>query len=193
MKGYIYITGSGTDPAALNNLNDPIFGPTPTLGGCMPNIRRAVAKGDYIFVVSGKVPGIQQYVVGGFRVEDKLKALRAYARFPENRLKLDQQGILQGNVLVDSKGKKHPLDRHNPYRFKERIENYIVGADALILSTPQEVALGRERSLEALSTILERPRSNRVIDVMARWGKLENGQVTSMLDWLQGIKAEAGR
>src|SRR5579859_1235845 len=72
MKGYIYISGTGTDPSAHKNMNDPIlFSKTPTLGGCMPNIRRVVLPGDFIFVVSGMVSAIQQYVVGGMKVAEQ--------------------------------------------------------------------------------------------------------------------------
>jgi hypothetical protein len=95
MKGYIYITGNGADPALRDNLNDPLFSKIPTLGACMPNIRRLVTRGDFIFVVSGRTPAVQQYVVGGFRVEERISALAAYDRFPENRLSLDHDGQLR--------------------------------------------------------------------------------------------------
>lgn len=88
MKSYVYITSSGYDPEKGKYLNDPFLGTTPTLGACMPNIRRHVVPGDYIFLVSGKVPGIQQYVVAGFEVADKINALAAYQLFPHLRLKL---------------------------------------------------------------------------------------------------------
>lgn len=35
MKGYVYITGTGADPAGLDNISDPLFGEMPTLGACM--------------------------------------------------------------------------------------------------------------------------------------------------------------
>lgn len=157
----------------------------------MPNIRRAVVRGDHVFVVSGKVPAIPQYVVGGFKVEEKITALRAHARFPEHRLRLDDLGILQGNIAVDADGHKHPLDHHSPHNFDKRIENYLVGSEPISLQTPQEVAIGREQTLEALSMILRRPTANRVIDVMSRWAKLDEAQVNAMLDWLRGIKTAA--
>lgn len=191
MKGYIYITGTGTDPAIRNNLNDPILYRKPTLGACMPNIRRLVTKGDYIFVVSGKVPGAQQYVVGGMRVAEKIDALTAYRRFPEYRLAVDADGHLQGNIAVDGAGAKHPLDHHSLDGFERRIQNYIVGADPVVLHTPQEVASGRAQTLDRLSTILQRPKANRVIDVMSRWAKMDEGQVKQMLDWLNGVKGAA--
>ncbi|WP_370155401.1 hypothetical protein [Ferrovibrio sp.] len=191
MKGYIYITGKGADPGLFNNLNDPIlFAKTPTLGACMPNIRRLVTKGDFVFVVSGKTARVQQYVVGGFKVNEKISALAAFRRFPENRLEMGENG-LQGNVVVDGAGKKHQLDHHSPDTFEKRIENYLVGTDGIALETPREVELGRQQTLSKLSQILNRPRGNRVIDVMSRWSKLDEKQVNDMLDWLRGIKTDS--
>jgi hypothetical protein len=191
MKGYIYITGTGTDPGAHQNLNDPIFAATPTLGACMPNIRRFVSPGDFVFVVSGATAGVQQYVVGGFRVEDKISALAAYERFPANRLRIGEDGKLLGNIIVDKTGHQHPLDRHDPMTFARRIEDYLVGADPVTLTTPPQVQRGRAETLDRLATILERPRTNRVIDLMGRWAKLDEIQVSQTLDWLRGIASSA--
>jgi len=190
MKGYLYITGSGADPAARNNLNDPLFTRVPTLGACMPNIRRLVTRGDYIFVISGKVPGIQQYVVGGMRVAEKISALAAYKRFPENRLRLDDKGLLQGNVVIDSRGQKHPLDTHDASTFANRVKNFVVGDQSVALKTAREVEIGRAQTLPKLSQILDR-RGNRIIDVVSRWSKLDERQIGEMVDWLKGIKATA--
>jgi hypothetical protein len=190
MKGYIYITSTGADPAALNNLNDPLFTGVPTLGACMPNIRRLVERGDFIFVVSGKVAGIQQYVVGGLRVAEKITALSAYKRFPQNRLHLDADDKLQGNVVVNSRGEKHPLDTHDAATFASRVRDFVVGDHSIALTTPREVELGRAQSLPKLSQILNK-KGNRAIDVVSRWSKLDEKQIGQMVDWLNGIKATA--
>lgn len=190
MKGYIYISSPNADPAKNRNLNDPMFRGAPTLGGCMPNIRRLVLPGDHVFVVSGMTKGVQQYVVGGFQVAEKISALAAYDRFPENRLRRDEEGRLQGNVLVSGDGQKHPLDTHPVKNFASRVENYLVGIKPVSLETPDEVARGRSETLERLSSILERPRANRVIDIMGRWARLDDAQVEQTLDWLRGIKGQ---
>lgn len=190
MKGYIYISSPNADPGRNRNLNDPMFRSPPTLGGCMPNIRRLVLPGDHVFVISGTTKGVQQYVVGGFQVAEKISALAAYDRFPENRLKRDEEGRLLGNVLVDGNGQQHPLDTHAADTFASRIENYLVGINPVALETPAEVERGRNETLERLSLILERPRANRVIDIMGRWAKLDEAQVENTLDWLRGIKAQ---
>jgi hypothetical protein len=191
MKGYVYISGTGTDPGARKNMNDPIlFSKTPTLGACMPNIRRVVLPGDFIFVVSGKVPAIQQYVVGGMEVAEQIDALAAYERFPENRLQTGATGLVEGNIIVDANGNQHPLDHHNPETFEERIKNFIVGTNPIALETDREVAMGREQTLPKLSELLGK-KGNRVIDVMSRLAKLDENQVQEMLSWLQGIKASA--
>lgn len=191
MKGYIYISSTNSDPEQNRNLNDPIFRNPPTLGGCMPPVRRLVLPGDYVFVVSGTTKGVQQYVVGGFQVAEKISALAAYERFPANRLKLDADGKVVGNnILIDEAGNQHPLDTHGAYNFARRIENYLIGVNPVALETPAEVARGRSETLISLSSILERPRANRIIDVMGRWAKLDEAQVEKTLDWLRGIKAQ---
>lgn len=189
MKGYIYITGTGTDPALRGNLNDPLFTKVPTLGACMPNIRRLVTKGDWIFVVSGKVPSVQQYVVGGLQVEEKIDALTAYEHFPENRLTRDERGLVMGNIIVESHGKQHSLDDHAANSFENRIKNFIVGGRAVELTAPNEVELGRRQTIGKLSEILGRPGANRMISAMGRMSKLDEGQVEQVLEWLSGIKA----
>src|ERR1700742_3663138 len=98
MKGYIYITGVGYDPGARRNLTDPaLFGEVPTLGACMPNIRRFVEPGDYVFVVSGSSLGLKQYLIGGMRVAQKVDARDAYRVLPDHRLVRDRDDIVRGN------------------------------------------------------------------------------------------------
>ena len=158
----------------------------------MPNIRRVVELGDYIFVVSGKVSTVQQYVIGGMRVSQKIDALAAYRLFPENRLHRNAEGQVWGNVVVNSRGRQHPLDHHPAATFEERVKNFIVGADPVVLQNEREVALGRSQSLDKLSNILGKS-GNRVIDVMSRWSKLSEHQVQELLAWLQGIKTAAAQ
>ncbi len=78
MKGYIYTMYAGADPAMGWEMTDPIYGPVPTLGACMPNIRRAVVEGDVIFSISGRInKELPQYVVGAMEVDQKISALAA--------------------------------------------------------------------------------------------------------------------
>ena len=156
----------------------------------MTNIRRVVLPGDFIFVVSGKVPAVQQYVVGGMQVEEKIDALAAYQRFPEDRLQTGANGLVEGNIIVDAEGNQHPLDTHEPETFEDRIQNFIVGKNAVALESNHEVAMGRDQTLPKLSEMLGK-RGNRVFDVIGRAAKLNESQVQDMLSWLQGIKASA--
>src|SRR4051812_9692957 len=121
-KGYIYITSSGYDPEKGKNLKDPYLGEPPTLGACMPNVRRQVVPGDQIFVISGKIADAPQYIVGGFEVAEKIDALAAYRRFPNLRLRQLDDGQVEGNIIVTSQGAQHPLDTHST--FTSRIQNY---------------------------------------------------------------------
>lgn len=190
MKGYIYITGTGADPAALDNISDPLFGEVPTLGACMTNLRKFVDIGDYLFVVSGKTKNLAQYVFGGMRVAEKIDHLAAYGRFPQNRLQRREDGIIVGNVIVDVKGRKHPLDHHSDEGFQRRIKNFIVGADPLAIQSPREVELARQQTLNKLSDIIGK-KGNRPFDILGRQRKLSEDQVKQMISWLRDIKEEA--
>ncbi len=191
MSGYIYITGDGADPGAGNSLNDPLFTHVPTLGACMPNIRRAVSLGDHIFVVSSKLEKVQQYVLGGFQVDKKISAIQAFKQFPENRLRLDENGKLQGNVIVQANGKQHPLDRHDSESLARRVENYIVGKNPVALTTPKEVEIARAESMREVAQALGKRPANRMIDVMGRFSKLSDEGVDQLLAWLSSVKARA--
>jgi hypothetical protein len=92
MKGYIYKLYAGADPSVGWTFNDPIFGKYATLGACMPNIRKFVDVGDWVFAISGKTPMVVPYVIGGFQVGEKIDALEAHARFPEYRLQKMKKG-----------------------------------------------------------------------------------------------------
>jgi hypothetical protein len=188
MEGRIYITGSGTDPGLGHNLNDPVFSRSPSLGACMPNIRRAVKLGDYIFVISGKVTSVQQYLIGGFRVEEKISMLEAYQRFPANRLRIED-GEKIGNIIVNADGSKNKLDDHNDDKaaFKRRIENFIVGSKPIVMNSENEIEKSRRLTLPMVSKIVGK-QGNRIIDVMGRHTKLSEKQTQAVIDWLQSMK-----
>jgi len=184
MKGYIYTMFAGADPSRGWTLNDPIFGTAPTLGACVPHIRRAVSAGDHIFVISGRVTGEKQFVVGGFEVAEKIDALAAYRRFPERRLTQASNGQVLGNVIVDRSGKHHPLDAHK--NFRDRIENYIVGKNPLVLETPVQFRAAKEQTVDALSEIFDREGS-RVFDIIGRYRKMNESQIEQMRAWLKSL------
>lgn len=186
MEGYIYTMYQNADPGLGWVMDDPIFGKTPTLGACVPNVRRSVKLGDYVFVVSGKSKDVQQYVVGGFKVEEKINALAAYRRFPENRKVRREDGVVTGNIIVDAKGAHHSLDNHD--NFERRIENYLVGSNPVYLEKPKEIQLGRDKTLPFLSNLFEK-RGNRVFDIIGRGRKMDENQVSMMLEWLASMKS----
>jgi hypothetical protein len=185
MKGYIYTLYAGADIGHGWVMNDPIFGGTPTLGACVPNIRRNVHVGDWLFVISGRIAGERQFVVGGFKVNEKIDQLAAYARFPENRLQLVPSGQLIGNVIVTANGQHHPDDYHAD--FERRIENYIVGGSPIVLESAAEIDRGRVETLAVLSRIFGR-QGNRVFDIIGRSRKMDEQQVEELRGWLQTLK-----
>src|SRR5262245_13311732 len=134
MVGKIYIESTGYDPELGKAINDPHLGPRPTLGACRPDIRKQLKVGDHIFVVSGKVRGAEQFIMGGFEIEEKIHATEAYLRFPELRMREKDDGKVTGNIIVDGLGRHHPLDTHTPESFDRRAENYVIGRNLLCLA-----------------------------------------------------------
>lgn len=188
MIGKIYVISSGYDPEKGRHVNDPYLGDNPTLGACRPDIRERVNKGDQIFVVSGKVRNLNQLVLGGFEVADKISAMEAYERFPEQRLHTLPNGQIAGNVIVTARGEQHELDNHN--QFARRIENYIVGTNPVALLTPEELAEGRQWTLEILREIF-RKKGNSVRDIIGRCSNLTESQVLKLRNRLTEIKNAA--
>jgi len=186
IKGYSVIARTGYDPEKGKHIKDPYLGDIPTLGACMPNVRRQVVPGDHLFFLSGKVPGVPQFIVGGFEVADKISALKAYRMFPEHRLRRMDDGQLTGNIIVDARGNQHPLDTHSS--FERRIENYIIGRNPIVLTEPHEIARGREETLYVLRNIF-RKNGAAPINIMGRWSRLDYKQVQELRDWLLSLKA----
>jgi hypothetical protein len=185
MSSYIYTSYEGADPDRGWVMSDPILTAVPTLGACVPNIRRAVKLGDWVFTISGRVPGAAQYVVGGFQVTEKIDQLAAYERFKENRVRKAENGQILGNVIVTADGKQHPDDRHK--NFENRIENYLVGRNPIFLAEPEQVARARAETLQFLSGLFNRP-GNRVFDIIGRARKMDDAQVAALRKWLEEIQ-----
>lgn len=182
MKGYIYIMSSGYDPEAGRMVTDPIFSATPTLGACMPNIRRLVVPGDHIFVVSGSVATVQQYIVGGFEVAEKISAIEAFQRFPDYRMKRLPNGNVSGNIIVDEGGLQHALDNHR--EFARRIDNYIVGRNPVALSSPSAIERAREATAPFLQKLVG-SEGGTPLAIMGRWHKLSAKDIHEIRAWIQ--------
>jgi len=186
MLGKIFITRSGYDPQAGRHVKDPYLGENPSLGACRPDIRKRLNEGDHIFSISGKIPHLDQYVMGGFEIAAKMSALEAYQMYPEQRLREMEDGQLSGNIIVNSDGKQHELDDHKS--FDERIKNYVIGRNRIALSTDEEIAKGRAQTLEALQDILHKSGKS-PFQVVGRFGSsLTEGQIIQLRKWLASIK-----
>ena len=186
MKGKVFITQSGYDPQRGKHVKDPYLGSCPTMGACRPDIRRQLEQGDHIFVISGKVPGVIQFVMGGFEIAHKMDARSAYSLFPEQRLRKREDGQLTGNIIVDADGKQHELDDHTS--FDRRVENYVVGTNLISLDTPEEIDKGRVQTLGALCDILQKNGTSPHA-VVGHWGtRLDENQVLQLREWLLSLK-----
>lgn len=187
MKGYIYTMFEGADPGNGWEMTDPIFDVVPTMGACMPQIRRVVNIDDYIFTISGRMKSLEQYVVGGFQVKEKIDALLAYDRFPEYRQTLHDDGSLSGNIIVDKNGNQNQFDYHKG-NFEQRIQNYIIGKNPNYISDADHIKRARgAASLGILSDIFGKE-GNKPHDIIGRWRKLDERQIDKMLNWLDEIK-----
>jgi len=190
MIGKIFVTGSGCDPVKGKHIKDPYLGPKPSLGACRPDIRKRVQKGDHVFVVSGKVPGFSQVVLGGFEVAEKISAIEAYERFPEQRLRLLPNGEVTGNVIVSAEGKQHALDHHDRRKFDQRIENYLVGTNPIALLTLEEIEEGRLRTLEILQEVFGK-NGDSIREIMGRNRNMTEIQVDKLRKLLDEVKDSA--
>jgi hypothetical protein len=188
MIGKIFITRSGYDPQLGKHVKDPYLGPNPSLGTCRPDFRRQVKEGDHLFVISGKLPNVRQFVMGGFAVAQKIDAVQAYERFPDQRLRIRDDGQLTGNVVVDASGAQHELDTHDPTKFAKRTSNYIVGTDCLSLVEPAEIALGREQTLDVLRDIFKK-NGGSPFEIVGHYGStLTEDRVIKLREWLLSLK-----
>lgn len=184
MKGYIYRLYGGADPSKGWIFNDPIFSKKrSSLGACVPNVRRSVGLGDWVFCISGRVDGLQPFVVGGFKVDEKITALQAFRKYPEFRLSTAENGQVIGNIIVDGRGQHHPLDDHD--KFEMRVQNYLVGTESLQVRA-DNVERARAETVPALARIFEKP-ANRSFDIVPRWRRLNEVQVDEMRDWLRSL------
>lgn len=191
MIGKIFITSTGYDPQLGKHVKDPYLGPNASLGGCRPDIRKQVKAGDNVFVISGKLPNIRQYVMGGLEVAQKITAQEAYQQFPDQRLQLRADGQLTGNIIVDADGNQHPLDTHDPDTFAKRTANYVVGTNAIALVHPDEIALSREQTLDALRDILKK-NGGSPFEIVGHYGsQLTEEQVRQLREWLLSLQMAA--
>lgn len=185
MKGYAYITRTGTDPQRGAHLKDPTLDGTPSLGACMPNIRRWVTIGDHVFVISGKIPEAPQYIIGGFEVAEKIDAIEAHRRFPQLRLHRLEDGTLDGNVIVTADGSQHPLDNHGS--FERRRENFLVGTHPIVVSSPRQIEIARRETLDVLRRIFHKDGAAPV-NVIGHCSKMTEAQVRELRNWLLSLR-----
>ena len=189
MIGKIFITRTGYDPQLGRHIKDPYLGDTPSIGACRPDFRKKLERGDHLFVISGRVPDANQFVMGGFEIDKKMNAVDAYAAYPEQRLRALENGELAGNIIVDDCGHQHVLDDHK--NFDRRIENYIIGRNPIALKSDDEIQRGRSETMDALQEILKR-KGTTPWHVVTHFGRtLDEKQIEQLRHWLNGLKDKA--
>lgn len=184
-KGYIFTTKRDYDPLSGKHIKDPFIGGISTMGACRPDLRGYVNKGDCLALMSGKVKGHKQFIVGVFEVEEKISSAEAYESFPHLRLRKREDGQLDGNIIVTQNGDQHPLDDHT--KFEKRRDNYIVGKTLVHLESAEEIAQGREKCMSILEELFGKngsiPR-----DVIGRSRKLDAHQIDKLIELLSSLK-----
>lgn len=188
MKAYIYSMFAGADPGAGWEMTDPIYGKPPTLGACMPQIRRCVTENDHIFTISGRTAGFKQYVVGGFQVKEKINAMIARERLPQYQQRLNEDGTISGNIIVDAKGNQNSFDYHSG-DFDKRIENYIIGKNPIYLTKAKEIEAARgDETMNILREIFKKKGGEKPFDIIGRWSRMDERQIEILVDWMKEIK-----
>jgi hypothetical protein len=189
MFGKIFITRQGYDPARGKHVKDPYLGDNPSIGACRPDVRKQIKIGGQVFIISGKIPELPQFVLGGLEVAEKMSMRDAYQRFPEQHLHRRDDGELEGNIIMDGRGRQHKLDNHS--NFKKRIDDYVVGRNPISLVTEKEIALGRQETLDALRDIIGR-KGKTPYEVVGHYGRnLDEEQAAAFRAWLESIKKRA--
>ena len=189
MVGKVFITRTGYDPQKGKHVKDPYLGSEPTFGACRPDIRKHLNCGDHLFVITGRVNGVDQYMMGGFEIAEKVSAVQAYERFPHLRLRRREDGQLDGNIIVDASGNQHPLDDHS--KFDGRIANYVIGTNPIVISTDAEIEQARQQTLEFLCELFD-VKAKTPFEIMGRSGrKLTEKQVCRLREWLTSMLAPA--
>lgn len=192
MIGKISVAGVKCDPVEGKHLKDPYLGTNPSLGACRPDVRERVQKGDHVFAVTGKVPGFAQVVLGGFEVAEKISAVEAYERFPEQRLHLLPDGQVTGNVIVNADGSQHKLDHHKKETLDRRIKNYLVGTNPIALLTLEEIAEGRAQTLDILREVFDM-KGDSIRDFMGRGRNMTEKQVLKLRCLLETVKKSVSK
>jgi hypothetical protein len=79
-----------------------------------------------------------------------------------------------GNIIIDQYGRQNPLDDHD--NFEQRIDNYIVGRDPIVLVPPREIVRGRLETLDVLKRVLRKDGAS-PINVMDPRSRLDEDQI----------------
>jgi hypothetical protein len=92
---------------------------------------------------------------------------------------------------VNAKGAQHRLDNHDPETFAKRAPNYVLGTNGITLVRPEEIALGREQTLDALREILKK-NGGSPWEIVGHYGsQLTEEQVHQLREWLLSLMKAA--
>ena len=98
-----------------------------------------------------------------------------------------EDGRRVGNIIVNGDGTQNNLDTHRQETFAQRIENYIVGKNPIVLSKAEEIEKGRSGTTPILQSVLGKT-GDSPFDVIGRCSKLDENQTVALRNWLQSLK-----
>ena len=84
------------------------------------------------------------------------------------------------------------LDHHEKETFGERIENYLVGTNPIALLTLEEIAEGREQTLDILREVFDM-KGDSIRDLMGRGRNMTEEQVLKLRALLEAVKKSASK
>lgn len=98
----------------------------------------------------------------------------------------DEEGNLAGNIIVDANGNHLPYDYHD--KFEKRLENYVIGRNALSFETLDEMSKAKNETIDILNEIFHK-KEDSVSKIIGRCRKLDESQIKDLLAWMNKIKA----
>ena len=101
-------------------------------------------------------------------------------------------GSKTGNIIVTATGERDPLDHHSAGSFKKRIQNFIIANEAVYIEAQKEVELARQRTLDILRRVFDKPKAESVHKLIYRGRVLNEKQIAMLVEALQSIKSDAG-
>jgi hypothetical protein len=96
---------------------------------------------------------------------------------------------LEGNVIVDSRGRQKAIDTHRRDTFAARRPNYVVGVNPIVVDSSETIQLARADTLNILRDLFN-SRGETPFKILGRSGKaMDERQVDDLIRWFRDLRA----